>query len=82
MMTEPNPIKKAPPRIVGLDIIRVVAIFSVIAGHFFVLNTPFREAVFNAHGIFFQGMSYLLFNCSGVSVHHDDWISECSQSRV
>lgn len=67
MMTETYPIKKvSPPRIAGLDVIRVVAIFSVIAGHFFVLNTPFRETVFNAHGMFLQGMSYLLFNAIGV----------------
>lgn len=53
-------------RIAGLDVIRVVAIFSVIAGHFWVLNTPFRETVFNAHGMFLQGLSYLLFNATGV----------------
>ena len=53
-------------RMVGLDLIRVIAIFSVIAGHFFVLNTPFRETVFEASGLFFQGMFYLLFNATGV----------------
>lgn len=67
MRPETNPITKiSPPRIAGLDIIRVVAIFSVIAGHFFVLNTPFRETLFNAPGMFLQGMSYLLFNAIGV----------------
>lgn len=29
------------PRIVGLDLIRSLAILFVIGGHFFVLNTPF-----------------------------------------
>ena len=58
--------RASSPRMAGLDVIRVVAIFSVIAGHFFALNTPFRETVFNASGMFFQGMSYLLFTSIGV----------------
>jgi len=53
------------PRIIGLDIIRVVAIFSVIAGHFFVLHTPFNQTVFGPE-LFFQGMVYLLFCALGV----------------
>lgn len=40
--------------------------FSVIAGHFFVLNTPFRETIFDASGMFGQGLVYLLFNATGV----------------
>ncbi len=52
-------------RVAGLDIIRSLAIFSVIAGHFFVLNTPFRETVFDA-SLFPQGWAYLLFNATGV----------------
>lgn len=53
-------------RLTGLDFIRSFAIFSVIAGHFFVLNTPFRETIFDTSGMFIQGWVYLLFNSTGV----------------
>lgn len=58
--------KQTTNRLAGLDIIRCLAIFSVIAGHFFVLNTPFRETIFDASGMFGQGLVYLLFNATGV----------------
>lgn len=58
--------KQTTNRLAGLDIIRCFAIFSVIAGHFFVLNTPFRETIFDASGMFGQGLVYLLFNATGV----------------
>ena len=58
--------KQITGRLAGLDIIRCFAIFSVIAGHFFVLNTPFRETIFDASGMFWQGLVYLLFNATGV----------------
>ena len=58
--------KQITGRLAGLDIIRCFAIFSVIAGHFFVLNTPFRETIFDASGMLGQGLVYLLFNATGV----------------
>lgn len=58
--------KQTINRLAGLDIIRCFAIFSVIAGHFFVLNTPFRETIFDASGMLGQGLVYLLFNATGV----------------
>lgn len=58
--------KQTINRLAGLDIIRCFAIFSVIAGHFFVLNTPFRETIFDASGMFVQGLVYLLFCSTGV----------------
>lgn len=58
--------KQITNRLTGLDIIRSLAIFSVIAGHFFVLNTPFRETIFDASGMFVQGWVYLLFCSIGV----------------
>lgn len=58
--------KQIDSRLVGLDILRSLAIFSVIAGHFFVLNTPFRETTFDARDLFEQGWVYLLFNATGV----------------
>ena len=58
--------KQTTNRLAGLDIIRCFAIFSVIAGHFFVLNTPFRETIFDASGMLGQGLVYLLFNATGV----------------
>lgn len=42
-------------RIIGLDIIRVMAILFVIAGHFF-LNTPSHDAIFEGPSMFLQGM--------------------------
>lgn len=56
----------SPPRMVGLDVVRTVAIFSVIAGHFFVLNTPFRETILDTPSMFLQGAVYLLFCALGV----------------
>lgn len=53
-------------RIIGLDLVRSFAIFSVIAGHFLVLNTPFRQTVFDGGSMFMQGLVYLLFNATGV----------------
>lgn len=38
----------------GLDIIRSTAIFLVIGGHFFLLNTPLREAAFDNISVFMQ----------------------------
>lgn len=58
--------KQTTNRLAGLDIIRCFSIFSVIAGHFFVLNTPFRETIFDASGMLEQGLVYLLFNATGV----------------
>lgn len=34
------------PRIIGLDLVRSIAILFVISGHFFSLNTPFRSTIF------------------------------------
>ena len=39
-------------RICGLDLIRVVAIFFVIAGHFFSLNTSFKNVPFEGFSMF------------------------------
>ena len=49
-------------RICGLDLIRVCAIFFVIAGHFFVLNTPYRNAPFQGASMFIQGMLNSVFS--------------------
>ena len=49
-------------RICGLDLIRVCAIFFVIAGHFFVLNTPYRNAPFQGVSMFIQGMLNSVFS--------------------
>lgn len=58
--------KQTTNRLAGLDIIRCFAIFSVIAGHFFVLYTPFKETIFEASRMFGQGLVYLLFCSTGV----------------
>ena len=55
-------IKGAPlQRICGLDLIRMVAIFFVIAGHFFSLNTDYRNVPFQEVSLFIQGMMNSVF---------------------
>lgn len=48
-------------RICGLDLIRVCAIFFVIASHFFSLNTPFKNVPFGGFSMYIQGMMAELF---------------------
>lgn len=51
-------IKGSPSqRICGLDLIRVCAIFFVIAGHFFSINTPYTESFINDVSMVIQSMS-------------------------
>lgn len=52
-------------RICGLDLIRVVAIFFVIAVHFFSLNTPYDTSLINGTSMVLQGM---MKSISGASV--------------
>lgn len=49
-------------RICGLDLIRVCAIFFVIAGHFFVLNTSYRNVPFQGFSMFIQGVLNSIFS--------------------
>lgn len=51
-------------RVVGLDIVRSCAIFFVIAGHFFVLHTPFEETKLDSVSIFVQATALQLFYTS------------------
>ena len=51
-------------RICGLDLIRVVAIFFVIAGHFFILNTSYTAAPIQSVSIFVQRMMMSVFYVS------------------
>lgn len=53
---------KSSQRICGLDLIRVCAILFVIAGHFFVLNTSYRNVPFTGVSMFIQGMMNSLFS--------------------
>lgn len=50
--------KSCQNRIIGLDLVRSCAILFVIAGHFFVLNTPFKNTDF---GIYFFVIVPILF---------------------
>ena len=51
-------------RMCGLDLIRVVAIFFVIAGHFFLLNTSYTNAPIQCVSIFVQRMMMSVFYVS------------------
>lgn len=51
-------------RVAGLDLIRSCAIFFVMAGHFFVLYTPFWEARLDSLSIFLQAFALQLFYTS------------------
>ena len=48
-------------RICGLDLIRVCAIFFVIAGHFFSINTSFKNVPFTGISMFIQGVMHSVF---------------------
>lgn len=48
-------------RVCGLDLIRVSAIFFVIAGHFFSLNTDYRNVPFQGVSLFIQGTMAVVF---------------------
>ena len=53
------------PRVIGLDLIRSLAIFFVIAGHFFSLNTEFKTTEFSGISMFIQLIFFIIF-ISGV----------------
>ena len=53
--------KSCQNRIIGLDLVRSCAILFVIAGHFFVLNTPFKNTDFGGFSMFLQAMFIPLF---------------------
>lgn len=55
-------------RIIGLDLLRSLAIFSVIAGHFFSLHTQYNTAVFEGLSMYLQGMVSMFFYTMGVPV--------------
>lgn len=49
-------------RICGLDLIRVCAIFFVIAGHFFSINTPYKNVPFQGVSMLIQGIMSSVFS--------------------
>lgn len=54
--------KSCQNRIAGLDFIRVFASLFTIAGHFFVLNTPFRTTIYDgSFSLFIQSMANFIF---------------------
>ena len=71
--------KRAKLRILGLDIIRSLAILFVIAGHFFVFTYPLPSLPTNFEGLSLflskQGLSLSVSNGSSI-VHHADRIPE------
>lgn len=48
-------------RLPGLDVVRSLAIFFVIGGHFFFLHTNYRTISFEGWNLFFQGICASLF---------------------
>lgn len=50
------------PRIIGLDLVRSIAILFVISGHFFSLNTPFRSTIFGGVNLTLQSITIPLFS--------------------
>ena len=61
-MINNSEIKGGPlQRICGLDLVRVVAIFFVIGGHFFSINTSYRNVPFLGGSLFIQGMMNSVF---------------------
>ncbi len=54
-------LSSARPRVVGLDLVRSLAILFVIAGHFFTLNTPFRDTIFGGGNLIAQSVMIPVF---------------------
>lgn len=54
--------RKIKERNIGLDIVRVCAALFVIAGHFFVLNTPLNGTKFEGGGFLSKGYLIPCFN--------------------
>lgn len=63
-MNEQNSSQKQ--RLIGPDIIRMVAIFCVIAGHFYTVNTPYNKTPFEGTSMFAQGWLKSMASCIGV----------------
>lgn len=53
-------------RLIGLDILRAIAVVSVVAGHFFAINTPFNDTPVESVSMVFQGFLKELFGNLGV----------------
>ncbi len=51
----------ANKRYYGIDIIKTIAIFSIIGQHFFTLQTPFKQSVFEGISMFLQGIAMNFF---------------------
>jgi len=45
----------------GLDLVRACAVLFVMSGHFFSLNTPFKEAPFDSASMFIQSIGFYIF---------------------
>lgn len=54
------------PRIIGLDIIRSFAILFVISSHFFSINTPFKDSIYEGVSMFIQATAIPLL--SGIAL--------------
>ena len=67
------------PRIIGLDLVRSIAILFVISGHFFSLNTPFRSTNFRGgESDFTKYYHSSIFNWRS-AVPHVNGIPQCKQ---
>jgi len=53
-------------RAIGLDLIRTIAIVSVVCGHFFSVNTPFNDVPFEGWSMILQGLLKSIFCNLGV----------------
>ena len=53
-------------RLVGLDIVRTVAVICVICGHFFSINTPYNQTPYEGSSMYFQGFLKSVFCSVGV----------------
>ncbi len=53
-------------RIIGLDILRTLAIVCVVCGHFFTVNTPFNDTPYAGTSMMLQGFLKTVFGSMGV----------------
>lgn len=58
-------------REIGPDIIRTLAIVCVVCGHFFTVNTPYNQLLFEGGGMLLQGCLKAFFCNLGVPLVFD-----------
>ncbi len=68
------------PRLIGLDLVRSLAILFVISGHFFAFNTPFRDTIFGGGQFSLAKCHHSALRQWRSTVSHADGIPQLEQN--